>query len=275
VCGMATVRPNLVSRKRGSSLACFVGHAQGADAVKTALASPLTICQDHSPKAGRAFEGTRPQRNTEYHILRRKHHLKRFVKIPSMSTPPTAAPPPSATQVPAWFERRFEFSFPVDLRPNLLSRLRGAPARLEEALHDRPAARLTARPGRSWSAQEHAGHLLDMEPLWLARVQDYVAQASQLTTADLQNRKTHEARHNEASPAEILAGFRAGRETLLREVQELDLPLFSRAIPHPRLRIPMRLIDHLLFVAEHDDHHLARIWELLPQPSHAPAKTQG
>jgi hypothetical protein len=25
----------------------------------------------------------------------------------------------------------------------------------------------------------------------------------------------------------------------------------------------MRLVDHLYFVAEHDDHHLARIWELL------------
>ena len=26
---------------------------------------------------------------------------------------------------------------------------------------------------------------------------------------------------------------------------------------------PMRLVDHLYFVAEHDDHHLARIWELV------------
>jgi hypothetical protein len=33
---------------------------------------------------------------------------------------------------------------------------------------------------------------------------------------------------------------------------------------HPRLQQPMRLIDHALFVAEHDDHHLARITELLP-----------
>jgi len=24
----------------------------------------------------------------------------------------------------------------------------------------------------------------------------------------------------------------------------------------------MRLVDRLFFVAEHDDHHLARIWEL-------------
>jgi hypothetical protein len=25
----------------------------------------------------------------------------------------------------------------------------------------------------------------------------------------------------------------------------------------------MQLVDHLYFVAEHDDHHLARIWELV------------
>jgi hypothetical protein len=29
------------------------------------------------------------------------------------------------------------------------------------------------------------------------------------------------------------------------------------------LKTPMRLVDHLYFVAEHDDHHLAGIWELL------------
>jgi hypothetical protein len=27
----------------------------------------------------------------------------------------------------------------------------------------------------------------------------------------------------------------------------------------------MRLVDHLYFVAEHDDHHLARIWEFAQQ----------
>jgi hypothetical protein len=25
----------------------------------------------------------------------------------------------------------------------------------------------------------------------------------------------------------------------------------------------MRLVDHLYFAAEHDDHHLARIWEMI------------
>jgi len=32
---------------------------------------------------------------------------------------------------------------------------------------------------------------------------------------------------------------------------------------HPRLKQPMRLVDHLFFVAEHDDHHMARIWEMI------------
>jgi hypothetical protein len=41
------------------------------------------------------------------------------------------------SQVPMWFERKFESSFPVELLPNLCARLRGAPARLEEVLRGR------------------------------------------------------------------------------------------------------------------------------------------
>jgi uncharacterized damage-inducible protein DinB len=167
------------------------------------------------------------------------------------------------TQVPVWFERKFEFSFPVELHPNLLARLRGTPARLEETLRGRSHEILTRKPQEKWSAQEHAGHLLDLEPLWLARVNDYVSAAEQLTPTDLKNRKTDEANHNARPLNEILTEFRAARQKLLQRVDELDTSLFSRAIPHPRLKTPMRLVDHLYFVAEHDDHHLARIWELL------------
>lgn len=167
------------------------------------------------------------------------------------------------SQVPAWFERRFEFTFPVELHPNLLARLRGTPARLEETLRGRSHEILTAKPEEKWSAQEHAGHLLDLEPLWLARVGDYVAASAQLTATDLQNRKTDDAHHNARPLEEILTEFRSAREKLVQRVDALDASLFARATPHPRLKTPMRLVDHLYFVAEHDDHHLARIWELL------------
>jgi uncharacterized damage-inducible protein DinB len=122
---------------------------------------------------------------------------------------------------------------------------------------------LTRKAQAKWSVQEHAGHLLDLEPLWLARVDDYVAASDQLTATDLKNRKTDEANHNARSVEEILTEFRPAREKLLKRVDELEASLFARVIPHPRLRVPMRLVDHLYFVAEHDDHHLARISELV------------
>src|SRR5579864_5379159 len=124
------------------------------------------------------------------------------------------------SNVPAWFERKFEFSFPVELYPNLCARLRGTPARLEEALRGHPHDVLIKRAQEKWSAQEHAGHLLDLEPLWLARLDDYVAGRDQLTVADLRNRKTDEANHNARARAQILAEFRRARGALLKRVDE-------------------------------------------------------
>lgn len=163
----------------------------------------------------------------------------------------------------AWFERTFEFPFPVELLPNLMARLRGTPARLEETLLRCPAPMRIEKPEGKWSAQEHAGHLLHLEALWLARVEDYAAGEERLTPADLSNRGTDEANYNGRPLSEILTGFRAARVSLLRRVDQLPADAYERAIPHPRLPTPMRLVDHLYFAAEHDDHHLARIWELV------------
>jgi uncharacterized damage-inducible protein DinB len=165
--------------------------------------------------------------------------------------------------VPVWFGRKFEFTFPVELHPNLCARLRGTPARLEEAVRGVARDLLVRKPGEKWSAQEHVGHLLDLEPLWMARVGDYLTEATELTTADLSNRRTDEAQHNESPIGEILAEFRSARSQLVSRVEKMDPAIFARAILHPRLKQPMRLVDHLYFAAEHDDHHLAHIWGLI------------
>jgi hypothetical protein len=165
-------------------------------------------------------------------------------------------------QIPAWFERKFEFTFPVEQYPNLCVRLRGTPGRLEELLHGCPREKAVKKLENKWSAQEHAGHLLDLEALWMARVDDYLAGLTELTTADLSNRKTDEANHNARPLADILGEFRRARLRLVDRVGEIQPALFARSVVHPRLKQPMRLVDHLYFVAEHDDHHLARIWEM-------------
>ena len=164
--------------------------------------------------------------------------------------------------VGTWFERKFEFTFPVELHPNLCARLRGTPARLEELTRGVPREILIRKPDGKWSAQEHAGHLLDLEPLWLARVEDFLKGGSELTAADLKNTKTHEANHN-ARPIEmILSEFREARQALVKRAELLDVTGISRTKLHPRLKQLMRLVDHLFFCAEHDDHHLAVIWQM-------------
>lgn len=167
------------------------------------------------------------------------------------------------TAIPRWFDRKFEFTFPPDQYPNLCVRLRGTPVRLEEILRGCSHDVLVRKPHEKWSAQEHAGHLLDLEPLWSQRVDDFLAGGAELTVADLSNRKTDEANHNARSLANILSEFRAARLQLINKVETIGPDMFAHTMLHPRLKTPMRLVDHLYFVAEHDDHHLAQIWELI------------
>jgi uncharacterized damage-inducible protein DinB len=169
----------------------------------------------------------------------------------------------SGASVPAWFERKFDFTFPVEQYPNVCVRLRGAPARLEEMARGVRRDVLIRKLDGKWSAQEHAGHLLDLESLWAARVEDFLGGGDTLTVADLTNRKTHEANHNARELSDILAAFRSARIRLADRVGNLPPERYAHSLIHPRLNQPMRLVDHLYFVAEHDDHHFAKMWELI------------
>ena len=165
---------------------------------------------------------------------------------------------------PPWFERRFAFDHLTeeDL-PVVAERLRGTTARIEDKLRDVPRERLTRREGDSWSIQEHVGHLLDLDVLHDGRLDDYRDGAAILRPADLQNRKTHEARHNERELRELLRAFRDERGRFVEHLDSWEPRLLSATAIHPRLKQPMRVVDMAWFVAEHDDHHLARMTELL------------
>lgn len=164
-----------------------------------------------------------------------------------------------------WFSRRFAFDVELWAYPNLIERVRGTPARLEERLRGLDAETLTTRVDGRWSIQENAGHLGDLEPLWAKRLDDFEAGVQRLHPADLQNRATDEARHNEADVTKVLAEFRQRRETIVQRLEQYDETFIARTALHPRLEQPMRVIDLVLFVAEHDDHHLATITALLAQ----------
>jgi DinB superfamily len=162
-----------------------------------------------------------------------------------------------------WTDRRFDFNFPSGIYPEIIERLRGVPARLEEHTKNLTHEVLTSRYENRWSIQENAGHLLDLETLVQQRIDEYIAGASVLHAADMTNRKTFEANHNEVPIARILAAFRSERTTIVDRLESLDVEVFSRAAIHPRLNTSMRLVDMLFFQAEHDDYHLTRIAELV------------
>lgn len=161
-----------------------------------------------------------------------------------------------------WFDRKFELGLSSNAAAQLLDRLRQTPGRLADAVRGLPPEILIRKPEGKWSIQENAGHLLDLEPLWDQRLDDYDAGAVELHPADLENRKTHQAAHNDRPIADILAEFSSVRSRIVERLALMTPAQLARTALHPRLKQPMSVVDLCFFVAEHDDHHLRTIEEL-------------
>src|SRR5215204_782228 len=104
----------------------------------------------------------------------------------------------------SWFERKFDFNFPIGLLPIILERLRGTIFQLEASIKNIPEEQLTIKKDDKWSVKE-----------------------------------------------------------VIDRVKNIDETTASIVALHPRLQTPMRLIDSLFFVAEHDDHELGKIRRLI------------
>jgi hypothetical protein len=161
-----------------------------------------------------------------------------------------------------WIKRQFSFELPLGMYGNVVERVRGTPARLEDLTRGLSREILTRRDGDEWSIQEQAGHLLDLEPLGMIRLDDFEAGRDPLTAADMANQKTYEADHNANALENIISEFRRERMGFVRRLDAYDEAFVQRVAIHPRLQVRIRVIDLVFFIAEHDDHHLARISEL-------------
>src|SRR5215203_5571638 len=100
------------------------------------------------------------------------------------------------------------------------------------------------------------------ESLVSQRIDEYLAGNTALHAADMSNRKTHDANHNDVPVDSIVTAFRSARHEIVNRLESFEAEVFERSALHPRLNVPMRLVDMLFFQAEHDDYHLARISEL-------------
>jgi uncharacterized damage-inducible protein DinB len=167
-----------------------------------------------------------------------------------------------------WFDRTFPPQTDNGVFPCILERLQGTAIRLVEKTISIPRdllPDLLPSTKEKWSIKKEIGHLIDLEPLWLARTLQIIDGEKDLKKTDLANTKTHETNHDAKNLGDLIHEFRRHREALmevLNNVTEADL---DKAAVHPRLGTPMKIIDLAYFVAEHDDHHLAQMTVLIKE----------
>lgn len=162
-----------------------------------------------------------------------------------------------------WTDRTFTFDYPEGWLPNILERLRGTAARINELtalLSDDDAS---FKPNGKWSIKENIGHLNDLENLHEGRIDDFLSRKETLRAANMQNIQTEQANHNNKSLQQLLLDFIHKRKQFVARLEQLDDETMKFKALHPRLKIPMRPVDLAFFTSEHDDYHLADMRQIL------------
>jgi len=162
-----------------------------------------------------------------------------------------------------WFDKKFQFELSHNEYELILSRLNENPELISNLVSLLPVAILTKKVDNGWSIQENVGHFIDLEELHTGRIDDFTAGKETLRPADLNNKKTDEANHNNENINDLLKKLKSAREDFVSKMKNLDAKILKRSSIHPRLNQPMRPIDMAQFVLEHDERHIETIKELM------------
>jgi hypothetical protein len=165
-----------------------------------------------------------------------------------------------------WVERKFNFDFPVGMFPVVLERLRGTAARLEKMTSSLSESEAEQKPDNKWSIKEQIGHLSDLEKLHEGRIDDFLDRKETLRAWETTNAETNNANHNADTIRDLIDKFTQKRDVFISRLEQLDDETHNAKAIHPRLQVPMRPVDMAYFTAEHDDHHLTSIRELMQTP---------
>ncbi|MFK7937254.1 MAG: DinB family protein [Saprospiraceae bacterium] len=169
-----------------------------------------------------------------------------------------------------WFQRTFGDS-PDLIFPAILERLTDTPLRVSHKLVQIEPMYFPIQENEKWSIQEHLGHLADIEPLWIGRVDDILNNETEyLRSWDLENKSVVENGYNDMMMEEIVELFYERREQFVAKLKTVQSTDLQKVALHPRLKTPMTIAELAFFVAEHDDHHLATITQLDPSNDYTP-----
>jgi hypothetical protein len=158
-----------------------------------------------------------------------------------------------------WFERSFVFGLPVGMLPFYLERLEGTIVRIEQKVAKIPEEILSNQLDGKWSVKQNIGHLAEVDEIALKRI-DEIRRGQEVMSPAVFEPK---ADYNSQRVKEVVEFFRKNRIANLDKYKTLVKQDFETTSMHPRLKMKMSVVDLALFDAEHDDHHLVRINEIL------------
>jgi hypothetical protein len=158
-----------------------------------------------------------------------------------------------------WFERKFVFGLPQGMLLFYLERLEGTYVRLEQKVRGIPEDILSNKLDGKWSVKQNIGHLAEVDEIALKRIAEIRNGISPMSPAVFEPRSDYNAQ----PVAEVLKYFKTNRQKNLDEYKNIPQKDLDKSSLHPRLKILMTPVDLAYFDAEHDDHHLVRINEIL------------
>jgi hypothetical protein len=158
-----------------------------------------------------------------------------------------------------WFQRQFVTGHPAGMLPFFLDRLAGTLVRLREKTKNISDSILSERPEGKWSVKENIGHLADLEVIAIRRIDEINKGISPMMSAVIPPQQDYNAQ----PLPHILDYFTKNRNEAIKILNGLDGNALKKSSLHPRLKIQMTPVDLAMFHAEHDDHHLVRINEIL------------
>jgi hypothetical protein len=158
----------------------------------------------------------------------------------------------------AWFERDLKFGYPEEMLPFFLERLQGTIIRLEQKVRGIDDKILSRKLDGKWSIKENIGHLAEVDGVANKRITEMTSGVAVLLPAVFEPKD-----YNPWPVEEVLNFFRGNRLSNLKKYRTLSDEQLKKSSLHPRLKVQMTPVDLAWFDAEHDDHHLVKINEIL------------
>jgi uncharacterized damage-inducible protein DinB len=158
-----------------------------------------------------------------------------------------------------WFERQFSFGVPSGMLPFYLERLQGTTSRLIRKVEGISEETLSNKLDGKWSVKQNIGHLAEVDEIANKRIDEMSKGITPMSPAVFEPKLDYNAKPIK----EVLALFEKNRKENLKKYSQLDDQALSKSSLHPRLKVQMTPVDLAYFDAEHDDHHLVRINEIL------------